>query len=183
MFFSPKRIDPNSKNISQWSRMAAENISESVFVGLCLKIGTSKQVASRRDMMDISEKLEHNVLLYNQPKQMISGSMRDGFRLDGTDIDIMFWPGNHRVIWDFSQFQFYNTQEVVLILCDNFESPPGFTLLWLPLERASRIVSQACIRMNGILFISSSKYRDITCSIFFLWVYTTRTMWQWIISW
>ena len=32
---------------------------------------------------------------------------------------------------------FCNTQTDSLILCDYKENPPGFTLLWLPLERAA----------------------------------------------
>ncbi|XP_052708599.1 uncharacterized protein LOC128183566 [Crassostrea angulata] len=142
--------------------MAVQNISESVYVGLCLKIGTPQQVASRRHTVDIREMLANN-----EPSiMMLSGSCREGFRLSGSDLDYMQWPNNHRVIWEFSQCQFYNTQEHALILCDSSESPPGFTLLWLPLDRAYSRVMSACVRMNGMLYISSSKYREVTCSIF-----------------
>ncbi|XP_052708198.1 uncharacterized protein LOC128183283 [Crassostrea angulata] len=145
--------------------MAVQRISESVYVGMCLKIGTPQQVASRRDMVDIVEMLINNEML--PTTVMLSGSRREGFRLSGSDRDTMHWLNNHRVIWDFSQCQFYNTQEHALILCDSSESPPGFTLLWLPLERASHGVMSACVRMNGMLYISSSKYRDVTCSLVF----------------
>nr|XP_034322929.1 uncharacterized protein LOC105346791 isoform X1 [Crassostrea gigas] len=132
--------------------------SESVYVGMCHKIGTPQQVASRRDIVDIWE-------LRNQHQHsMMSGSKREGFRFSDSDLDTMIWPTNHRVIWDFSQSEFYNIHRQVMILCDSSESPAGFTLLWLPLERAGQGVSLSCVEMNGGLYISSSKYRDNTCT-------------------
>lgn len=150
-----------------FSKMAVQNISESVYVGMCLKIGTPQQVASRRDMIDIVEILDNNEMLNKPITAMQSGSDREGFRLCETDLDIMNWPNDHRVIWNFSQVQFYNTREHALILCDSSESPPGFTLLWLPLKRANSLVMSARVRINGMLYISSSKYREVTCSIIF----------------
>eukprot|EP00105_Crassostrea_gigas_P035048 XP_019919196.1 PREDICTED: uncharacterized protein LOC105319340 isoform X2 [Crassostrea gigas] len=147
--------------------MAVQRISESVYVGICLKIGTQQQVASRRDIRDIAEMLENNEILNKPNTLMLSGSRREGFKLSGSDRDIMHWPNNHRVIWDFSQCQFYNTQEHALILCDSSESPSGFTLLWLPLEITNSMVMSACVRMNGMLYISSSKCREVTCSLVF----------------
>ncbi|XP_052708610.1 uncharacterized protein LOC128183575 [Crassostrea angulata] len=147
--------------------MATQKISESVYMGMCLEIGTPQQVASRRDIRDIAEMLMFSEMLNRRFTVMLSGSRREGFRLSGSDLDYMRWPNNHRVIWDFSQCQFYNTQEHALILCDSSESPPGFTLLWLPLERANSRVMSACVRMNGMLYISSSKYREVTCCIIF----------------
>ncbi|XP_052708612.1 uncharacterized protein LOC128183577 [Crassostrea angulata] len=145
--------------------MATRKISESVYMGMCLKIGTAQQLASRRDIMDIVEMLQSKEMLNIQFTLMLSGSRREGFRLRGSDLDYMRFPNDHRGIWDFSQCQFYNTQEHALILCDSSESPPGFTLLWLPFERTSHTVMSACVRMNGMLYISSSKYREVTCSL------------------
>nr|XP_034325940.1 uncharacterized protein LOC117689299 [Crassostrea gigas] len=141
--------------------MDVQTMSESVYVGMCIKIGTPQQVASRRDIMDIRE------LLGNQPdlgRLMISGSVREGFRLHDSDLDMMCWLTNQRVIWDFSQSEYYNIHRRTLILCDSSESPAGFTLLWLPLERADNIVLSSCVRINGGLYISSSKYRENVCA-------------------
>nr|XP_034322925.1 uncharacterized protein LOC117688744 [Crassostrea gigas] len=151
----------DSDNATQIGEIPVQKMSESVYVGMCNKIGTPQQVASRRDIGDITE------LFGNQrdiTRSMMSGSQREGFRLHGSDIDTMFWPTNHRVIWDFSQFEFYNIHRQKLILCDSSESPAGFTLLWLPLERAEQIALSSCVEMNGGLYISSSKYRDNTCT-------------------
>ncbi|XP_078319914.1 uncharacterized protein LOC144621105 [Crassostrea virginica] len=147
--------------------MTLQRISESVFVGLCYKVGTSQQVAIRRDIIDIKELLEYNVARTGKEVLMLSGSRREGFRLKTSDIDVMYWSNDHPVLWDFSQAQFYNTRRDTLILCESTESPPGFTLLSLPLERATCGLLAACIRINGALYISSAKFRDFTCSVAF----------------
>ena len=142
--------------------MVLQTISESVYVGLCLKIGTPQQTALRRDVVDIIELLRHKVTGTDQLVIMESGSHREGFRFRDSDIDVMYWINNHRVLWDFSQATLYNTRKYSLILCDSSESPPGFTLLWLPLEITQRLVLSSCVRINGTLCISSAKYRENT---------------------
>ncbi|XP_078326449.1 uncharacterized protein LOC144622933 [Crassostrea virginica] len=141
--------------------MALQTLSESLYVGLCLKVGTSELVAIRRDVRDITELLEHKVTgTCDNVHGMLSGSRREGFRFQDSDFDYMLWPADHPVLWDLSQAQFYNTHRDKLILCDSSESPPGFTLLWLPMEEASMNVLSACVRINGALYISSAKYRE-----------------------
>ena len=108
-----------------------QHLCESVFVGLCQIVGTSALVAIRREMTNISESLKRRVANNDDEIVMESGSRREGFRLTGSDYDLMYWPNNHRVIWDMSQFEYYFTANKTLILSDNFESPPGFTLLVL----------------------------------------------------
>ena len=77
--------------------MALQTISESVYVGLCLKIGTPQQVAIRRDLAYVREilgntKTDHFFM-------MLSGSRREGFRFKDSDIDIMYWSNHYRVLW------------------------------------------------------------------------------------
>ena len=130
--------------------MAIQTISESVYVGLCLKIGTPQEVVIRRDFADMSELLESKVT--RMTCRMFSGSRREGFRFRDSDADVMCWLNNHRVFWDFSQAMLYNTHSYAMILCDSSESPPGFTLLWLPLEGADILVLSSCVRINGTLY-------------------------------
>ncbi|XP_052691017.1 uncharacterized protein LOC128168898 [Crassostrea angulata] len=152
--------------------MADQSMSESVYVGMCRKIGTSQQVASRRDIVDMKELLDDQ---NNVMRSMQSGSAREGFRLPDSDLDTMFWPTNHRVIWDFSQSEYYNIHRQRLILCDSSESPPGVTLLWLPFEhannsvlsalkRAEQVMLSSSDRLNDGVFISSSKHRENMCT-------------------
>ena len=128
--------------------MGSEMCIRDRYVGLCLEVGTSELVAIRRDVVDIKELLRHKVTgTCNNVHGMyiLSGSRREGFRFKDSDQDYMCWPTDHPVLWDFSQAQFCNTHRDTLILCDSSESPPGFTLLWLPLEEASRHVLSACV--------------------------------------
>ena len=147
--------------------MNLKKLSESVFAGLCLRLGTSQQVNARRDIADVKELLVNQVTRtwHGQNVFMMSGSRKEGFRFSDSDIDVMRWPNNHRVLWDFSQTHLYNLRQQVMILSDSSESPPGFTLLWLPLEVAPSIVLMACVRYHGSLYIFSAKYREVTLTL------------------
>ncbi|XP_052690658.1 uncharacterized protein LOC128168492 [Crassostrea angulata] len=139
-------------------------MSESVFVGLCEIVGTSQLVAIRRETEDIREMVDRRVTPNDGMIEMVSGSKREGLRLKGSDLDFMYWPNNHRVIMDMSQSEYYNTANTTLILSDSSESPPGFTLLQLLTPTTYREVQSACVRMNGRVYISSSIWRQLTCS-------------------
>ncbi|XP_052689087.1 uncharacterized protein LOC128167415 [Crassostrea angulata] len=143
-----------------------EHMSESVFMVLSKKVGTSRLVALRRETKDIREMVNRRMTPNDGTIQMLSGSGREGFRLKGSDTDYMHWPNNHRVIMDTSQSKYYNTANTTLILSDSSKSPPGFTLLQLLTPTIYREVGSACHRMNDSVYISSSIYRQLTCSIF-----------------
>lgn len=68
------KIDSEIRTNFIFSTMTIEKISESVYVGMCLRIGTTQQVASRRDIADIKEMLVQNAKLKHQSKTMVSGS-------------------------------------------------------------------------------------------------------------
>ncbi|XP_062568347.1 uncharacterized protein LOC134230532 [Saccostrea cucullata] len=150
-------------------------MSESVFVGLCNIVGTTQQVATRRDVMDITEILTNQVWNSESNSVMNSGSHREGFRLKGSDIDSMYWDTFERVIWNLSQTQYYNRHRYTLILCDCSHSPPGFSLLQFLIPAGSIRTSSGIIgtvrldlvsslfKRNGNLFISSSLYRQTMC--------------------
>nr|XP_022307979.1 uncharacterized protein LOC111113981 [Crassostrea virginica] len=137
-----------------------QHLCESVFVRLCQIVGTSVQVTIRRETTDIREMVERQVVGNDEGIQMESGSRREGFRLKGSDFDLMHWLNNHRVIFDMSQSEYYYTENVTLILFDSSESPPGFTLLELLTPTTNRQVQSACVPMNDRLYISSSLYRQ-----------------------
>nr|XP_034317216.1 uncharacterized protein LOC117686455 [Crassostrea gigas] len=152
------------------SKVAVKTMSESVYVGLCHKIGTPQEVAFRREISDVCDLFENQLqviksghdidYLSNELKVMVSGSHREGFRLNGSDIDRMQWI-NYRVIWNFVQSQFYNIQRQKVILCDSSESPPGFTLLLLPTKESNCSLFPGCVKINGRIYISSSKFREM----------------------
>nr|XP_022305606.1 uncharacterized protein LOC111112416 [Crassostrea virginica] len=144
-----------------------QHLCESVFVRLCQIVGTSVQVAIRRETVDIREMVERRVADNDDAIAMQSGSLREGFRLKESDIDYMGWPNDHRVIWDMSQSEHYYTENKTLILSDSSESPPGFTLLELLTPTTHRKVQLACVPMNDRLYISSSIFRQQTQTHFF----------------
>ncbi|XP_062571101.1 uncharacterized protein LOC134233127 [Saccostrea cucullata] len=132
---------------------------------LCHIVGSSETVIMRREMIDFREMMNEQVIKTREAdRMMISGSHREGFRLKGSDMDAMFWPNDHMVIWDLDQNQNYDLNRKTLILCDCSDSPPGFGLLELLTPTHKESVKNACMKINDRLYISSSKYRQITCS-------------------
>ncbi|XP_052697268.1 uncharacterized protein LOC128175559 [Crassostrea angulata] len=143
-----------------------QHLSEAVFVVMCDIVGTSQQLVIRRETSDIREEVDRRLTPNDGFLQMLSGSRREGFRLTESDVDCMFWKNNHRVITDVSQSEYYNTANTVLILSDSSVSPPGFTLLQLLTPSRNSDVNSARFRMNDRLYISSSVYKQLACSLF-----------------
>ncbi|XP_061188880.1 uncharacterized protein LOC133197056 [Saccostrea echinata] len=140
-------------------------MSESVFVGLNYKFGTSEQLAMRRDVVDITETLMNRARTRHDHSIWMSGSQREGIRKMNSDIDVMYWQNNYRVIWDSSQCRNYKYYGQTLILSDCSDSLPGHTLLQLlTLPLINTEVMSARIKLYGRHYISSSKYRQIMCS-------------------
>jgi hypothetical protein len=139
-------------------------MSESVYAGLCCIVGTSQQVAMRRDVMVMEEMVRTRVTQRNDVMGMRSGSYKEGFRMKGSDRDAMYWITIHPVIWDLSQSQLYNLHRYSPILSVSSECPPGFTLLQILSPLVVPMVYSASVIMNEGLYISSSIYREITCS-------------------
>ncbi|XP_062585024.1 uncharacterized protein LOC134246669 [Saccostrea cucullata] len=150
---------------SSQTTKAIQRISESVFVGLCHKVGTSQLVAMRRDVVDLRDMVMNRGKTNKDQSVMISGSYREGFRLKGSDMDFMLWHNDQRIIWELSQSQYYDTNRQSLILCDCSDSPPGFTLLYLLSPSMDRDMLWVSVRVNNRYYVSSSKYRQIYLSV------------------
>ena len=93
----------------------------------------------------------------------VSGSKRDGFNFKGSDTDVMYWEDDNRVIWDFTQYYFYNSNSHTVILSDSAEIPPGFILLWLPIRKASPRILDVCVCKQDVLYVASAKFRNYMC--------------------
>ncbi|XP_061165131.1 uncharacterized protein LOC133174107 [Saccostrea echinata] len=143
-------------DVSLFHEKCMQHLSESVFMGLCTIVGTSEQVTMRRDVLDMHELL-NNLENINYISRMVSGSYREGFRLKISDVDMMYWSNHNRVIWDLGQSKFYEKYKLNLIVSDSSESPPGFTLLWLPFMNN---LEKVCKVMKNRFYISSSKYKQ-----------------------
>ncbi|XP_062608659.1 uncharacterized protein LOC134270457, partial [Saccostrea cucullata] len=150
-----------------WIDLDIQHLSESVFVGLCHKVGTSQQVTMRRELLDMDEMVKNQVIFTSEKTiTIISGSFKEGFRLMESDIDLMTWRKDHNIIWDLDQAQNYDLSIKTLILSVCSESPPGFALLELLTETGNESTENACIRINDRLYISSSEFRRIKNSAY-----------------
>lgn len=145
-----------------------QHLSESVYIGLCRHVGTSKQLIMRRQILDVRELIENQSKTHDPRRPQIylytSGSHREGFRLAGSDRDFMYWVSDHKVIWGLSQVQNYTSDRYVLILADDNESPPGFSVLKLFTPTYWNQIARSCINIRDDIFISSSLFREEFCS-------------------
>ncbi|XP_062570945.1 uncharacterized protein LOC134232969 [Saccostrea cucullata] len=137
-------------------------ISKSVFMGLCRVVGTTQVITMRRDMMDVFEMVYNHLRTRKKPFIRYSGSESEGFRLKGSDMDTMFWPGDHTVVWNLSQSQYYHRRTVLLADCT--DSPPGYALLQLLTPTVEKKIESSLLRINNERYLSSSKYRVNMCS-------------------
>ncbi|XP_061192657.1 uncharacterized protein LOC133200860 [Saccostrea echinata] len=127
-------------------------------------MGTSEQVKMRRSVKEVGEILGNQSKAMDDRSVVRAGSFSEGFRLPGLDRDAMFWPNDHRMIWDLSQTQYYQTPIHKLILALYSDSPPGYTLLQLMTPTNRTEVLSACVIINNRPYVSSSLYRHINCS-------------------
>lgn len=109
--------------------------------------------------MDTGRNVVRNKGIMYGHDQMVSGSYREGFRLESSDIDIMHWSTTHKVICDLSQISLTNPQHTI-ILMESDDLPPGHTRLELiTLDTSiSKNVLCSLYAENGKLFVSSREY-------------------------
>nr|XP_034337271.1 uncharacterized protein LOC117692707 [Crassostrea gigas] len=144
-----------------------QHMSESVFGGLCLIVGTSQQVAIRRETTTIEEMLTRQMISnyeLNDLDSMLCGSIGEGFRFEGSDIDIMAWPSDTRVVMDVFQSEYYDTSNAVLLLSDTSESPPGFTLLQVFTQPEDFETELSLVQISDSFYMSCSMVREYFCS-------------------
>lgn len=122
---------------SSISIMAEECMSESVYEAMCSIVGTSHDVAIRREFMDCCELLNRSFQYKGfQLEMFISSSTREGFRFNTSDLDLMMTT-YLEVIWDKSLFHPENFP-VQSSFFYGSESLPGYGLLQVgAVERVS----------------------------------------------
>ena len=149
-------------------------MSESVLKGMCDIVGTEDYVAIRRKIIDNFESRNGSFKFDGQPiSTILSGSRREGFRFENSDIDIMCGLEYLKVVWYTFQQQSYNPLKTALLIFDGLDSPPGYGVLYftghdfvLPFLREEILVhlDNATICRNGKLYLSSSKTKRVVCS-------------------
>ncbi|XP_048746396.2 uncharacterized protein LOC125658966 [Ostrea edulis] len=131
--------------------------SEILYVGLCHEIGTSTEVTVRRDVGDMEEMIKKPVQIYRGQRNMRSGSYREGFRFESSDIDTMFWYCHHKLINDISQARLYDRTKYDIILMEDSDTPPGFVKLQslISPQDYDVYIASSAVSVNDRVYISS----------------------------
>ncbi|XP_062593966.1 uncharacterized protein LOC134255449 [Saccostrea cucullata] len=135
-------------------------LSEVLYVGLCRKIGTTTEVAIRRDVMDMKEMINTPVQMYIGCRYIDTGSFREGFRFHSSDQDIMYWSVNHKIINNISQFTIYDASKHTIILMEDTDTPPGFVRLRLLTQPRDYFINSAVVSLNGIHYLSNLLWKE-----------------------
>ena len=134
-------------------------LSEAVYVGMCRYAGSPTEVRIRREVTDTDEAVKRPVYIMRGFDRMMSGSRREGFRLETSDMDMMLWPPDHKVIRGLSQISLYRIPQHTVILMECEDLPPGFTRLKLMTPSGDQNVKSSCDTINNEIYISSFLYR------------------------
>ncbi|XP_048766540.2 uncharacterized protein LOC125673782 [Ostrea edulis] len=130
-------------------------VSEVLYVGLCHEVGTPTEVTIRRDVTDMREIIENHVGIRKGQITMLSGSNREGFRFQSSDMDIMIWHCHHKLITDIAQARLYDRMRHTILLMENNDTPPGFVKLQiLTLPQLCSLASSG-VSVNDRSYISS----------------------------
>mgnify|MGYP003692278937 CR=1 FL=1 len=148
-------------------------LSESVLKGMCDIVGTEDYVAIRRKIIDNFESRNGSFKFDGQPiSTILSGSRREGFRFENSDIDIMCGLEYLKVVWYTFQQQSDNHLKTALLIFDGLDSPPGYGVLdftghdfVLPFLREEILIylDNATICRNGKSYLSSSETKQVVC--------------------
>ena len=134
-------------------------LSEAVYVGMCCYVGSPTEVRIRREVVDTMEVMGKPMRSIRKFDRMKSGSEREGFRLPTSDIDLMLWLQDHKVICDLSQISLYRIPQHTVILMECEDLTPGFTRLKLMTPSGDQDVNLSLIASNNEIYISSYLYR------------------------
>ena len=123
-------------------------LSEAVYTGMCAEVGLPTEVQIRREVDDIKEVLHKSISLDRHTHRMKSGSDREGFRFESSDIDHMSWFLDHKLICDLSQIHLYRVPQHTVILMEWEDLPPGFTRLKMITPSFNLAVMEAYITID-----------------------------------
>lgn len=144
--------------------------SVDMYLGLCQIrpscIGTPTEVTIRRDVQDMEEMIMRPAHAYTGEFHMITGSKREGFRFQSSDLDIMSWSTNVTVIYKLSNLvDFANSiQDIVLMV--HSETPPGFVKLKLMTQTTNKTIFYSAVTHGNSKYLSSEKFSNASCDRF-----------------
>ncbi|XP_062592576.1 uncharacterized protein LOC134254019 [Saccostrea cucullata] len=135
----------------------SQRLSEILYVGLCRKIGTPKEVRIRRDVRDMEDMIDKSVM--RGGRRMLTGSHREGFRLKESDKDYMCWCCHCKVINNISQLSTYDPSKHSIFLMEDTYTPPGFVRLQL-LTPPTGTLTSSIIPLDERIYVSSVLHKQ-----------------------
>ena len=133
---------------------------------MLLTVGDKKQIAMRRKEIETSDHL-FNMSRDLPLQRKHTGSIREGLQIEGSDVDVLLYPKDHRIVWNHANSLHYNPFTETVILAEYQESTPGTVYLrLLNIHPYSiKINKGICtfIRKENFFYLSSSMYLDMTC--------------------
>lgn len=131
-------------------------------MGLCVYIGAPIEVTVRREVMDTDEllKIFLEELEHSGNRLMCSCSYREGIRLNSSDIDMMIWNFNFKVIADISLCSVYDLSRHTIILMEDSDIPPGFVRLRLLSSPPDKNLEPVLFLFNDGMYVSKSRWRQ-----------------------
>nr|XP_022335948.1 uncharacterized protein LOC111132434 [Crassostrea virginica] len=128
-------------------------------------VGDKKQIAMRRKEIETSDHL-FNMSRVLPFQRRHTGSIREGLQIEGSDIDMLFYLKDHRIVWNHATSLHYNPITETVILAEYQESTPGTVYLRLLNIHPYSIImnTEICtyIRKNNFFYLSSSMFLEMT---------------------
>lgn len=132
-------------------------LSDAVYDGLSLIIGTETEVNIRREVADTAM-IERKKSMKKDYDFILAGSYREGFRRILYDSNFMFWRTDYKVICDPDQITLYSAKHLTVVQMECDDIPLGFTRLKIMTLNDDRLI-HSCIAENSMLYVSSSAFR------------------------
>lgn len=134
----------------------SRRLSNAVYRGLCLIIGTATEVEFRRETVETADDIHMYLVHKDTPCFRHVGSYREGFRIPSSDLDYIVFSLNEGII-KISEIQIITSEHKreCPIECDTLM--PGYAKLRSSISK----FKGSCIIENGKYYLSSSFYRKM----------------------
>jgi hypothetical protein len=85
----------------------------------------------------------------------VSGSYREGFRLESSDRDYMVWCCDLKLINNITKARLYDRTKHAIILMEDNDTQPGFVKLQLLTSSQNKYIVSSAVPANDRIYISS----------------------------
>ena len=147
--------------------MGTHPLSIPLYDKMLQAVGDEEEIAMRRTAIIVSDRL-YNMMPIVAMNRRSTGSHREGLELQSSDIDILYYPTDHHVVWDVTESLDYNFGKKTVILAEYQESIPGTVYLCLlnvhPANNS--ITTKSCMEYNSSTYLNSALYLEGATGLF-----------------